>query len=80
VLEITTPYCRQTGENVDTDTELGEKYSQVALTTRVKIPEAMLFYLVLLISSYNKGTGSTSFCLKHPQLEHNSATFLENVK
>jgi hypothetical protein len=67
VLEITTPYCRQTdgqtGEHVDTDTELGEKHSQVALTTRLKTPDVMVYYSVVLISSYNNENESTSFCL-----------------
>jgi hypothetical protein len=54
---------RQTGEHVDTDTELGERYSQLALTTRLKMPDVMVYYLVVLISSYNKENESTSFCL-----------------
>jgi len=28
VLEITTPYCRQTGVDVGTDTELGERLAR----------------------------------------------------
>jgi hypothetical protein len=44
----------------------GDADVQVSLATRVKIPDVKFYYLVVLIFSYNKVTGSTSFCHQHP--------------
>ena len=49
---------RQTGADVGTDTELGETLGRWPSPREWIIPDVKLYHLVVLISSYNKETGT----------------------